>query len=175
MKRSYAAQKIGSALFTLMTSSAPTLRERFHCVEQMGILTAVFAGDFPEVMRGDWHRLMGAMYPREGTLAAVRDEALSGESSTRTSARPRRSRRTCSKRGSSRSGRSTQSSRRTTPKASASAGSGGYSTDPDRALRPFQRLWRNSTATARLLGPHILVLLAEDALPTQRLDQISRP
>jgi hypothetical protein len=79
MKHSYAAQKIRSALYLLTTYPAPTLRERFHRVEQMGILTAVFPSDFPEVMRGAWHRIMGALYPSEAKLVAVRQEHMSGE------------------------------------------------------------------------------------------------
>jgi hypothetical protein len=79
MKISYPAQKIGSALYTLMTYTAGTLRERLHRVEQMGTLSAVFAQDFPPVMRGDWHRIMGALYPTEANLVAMRREQMSGE------------------------------------------------------------------------------------------------
>ena len=74
----YASRKLGHVLFILMTQPG-TLRDRLRWVERCGDLAAVNALDFPEEMRGDWHRLMGALYPREGAIAAVQAEAFSGE------------------------------------------------------------------------------------------------
>jgi len=71
----YASRKLGHVLFILIAYPG-TLRERLQWVERCGDLAAVGALDFPEEMRGDWHRLMGALYPREGAIAAVQAEAI---------------------------------------------------------------------------------------------------
>jgi len=74
----YASSKIGHAIFVLMTYPGD-LRQRFATVEAMGCLAALNERDFPEELRGDWHRLIGALYPTPAKLKAIRREVFSGE------------------------------------------------------------------------------------------------
>ncbi len=56
-----------------------TLRNRFDRVEAIDDLVAVTESDFPPELRGDWHRLIGALYPTDRKLRAIRTEVFSGE------------------------------------------------------------------------------------------------
>ncbi len=49
-----------------------TLRDRFDRVEAIDDLVAVTESDFPPELRGDWHRLIGALYPTDRKLRAIR-------------------------------------------------------------------------------------------------------
>lgn len=74
----YASTKLGHVIAILMTYSGD-LRDRFARVEALGSLAALSERDFPEELRGDWHRLIGALYPTDRKLRAIRREVFSGE------------------------------------------------------------------------------------------------
>src|SRR6266851_2838321 len=74
----YAAQKLGHVILALMREPG-TLQDRFDRVVASGDLVAVFTEDFPPELRGDWHRLIGALYPTDRKLRAIRTEVFSGE------------------------------------------------------------------------------------------------